>query len=245
MGGDGNEGGSIGLSDDRRSRGGATRPVSPSTYPYLILSHSMGALSGPPQALGRLPVFAHPLFARILSLPAIVLVDHVLRMAAAPSSGGSSRPSGQPKPPVVVPGTGNNIIVNPCQVRATSSIHSRGSCRTARESDSGKREERWEGVWGDTGGLPGGQNHRRPVLEVCRSLPSHCVLGIPISHPCSLRYHRLHPEYIHQRIEKLGHAYNLRVLLLMCDVVRTHLVPPAYCGFDRGLDSERASRANT
>lgn len=37
---------------------------------------------------------------------------------------------------------------------------------------------------------------------------------------CSLRYHRLHPEYIHQRIEKLGHSYNLRILLLMCDVVR-------------------------
>ena len=35
----------------------------------------------------------------------------------------------------------------------------------------------------------------------------------------SLKYHRLHPEYIHQRIEKLGNAYNLRILLLMCDVV--------------------------
>ncbi|KAH9169800.1 DNA repair protein rad10 [Lactarius sanguifluus] len=30
----------------------------------------------------------------------------------------------------------------------------------------------------------------------------------------SLRYHRLHPEYIHQRIERLGQAYNLRILLL-------------------------------
>lgn len=37
----------------------------------------------------------------------------------------------------------------------------------------------------------------------------------------SLKYHRLHPEYIHQRIQKLGNAYNLRILLLMCDVVRT------------------------
>ena len=36
----------------------------------------------------------------------------------------------------------------------------------------------------------------------------------------SLKYHRLHPEYIHQRIEKLGRMYNLRILLLMCDVVR-------------------------
>lgn len=34
----------------------------------------------------------------------------------------------------------------------------------------------------------------------------------------SLRYHRLHPEYIHQRIERLGQSYNLRILLLMCDI---------------------------
>ncbi|KIY50311.1 DNA repair protein rad10, partial [Fistulina hepatica ATCC 64428] len=34
----------------------------------------------------------------------------------------------------------------------------------------------------------------------------------------SLKYHRLHPEYIHTRIEKLGHAYSLRILLIVCDV---------------------------
>ncbi|KAI0260580.1 restriction endonuclease type II-like protein [Gloeopeniophorella convolvens] len=34
----------------------------------------------------------------------------------------------------------------------------------------------------------------------------------------SLRYHRLHPEYIHQRIDRLGQSYNLRILLLMCDI---------------------------
>jgi len=34
----------------------------------------------------------------------------------------------------------------------------------------------------------------------------------------SLRYHRLHPEYIHQRIERLGQSYNLRILLIMCDI---------------------------
>lgn len=37
--------------------------------------------------------------------------------------------------------------------------------------------------------------------------------------PSSLRYHRLHPEYIHQRIERLGSAYNLRILLILCDIV--------------------------
>lgn len=34
----------------------------------------------------------------------------------------------------------------------------------------------------------------------------------------SLKYHRLHPEYIHTRIAKLGKSYNLRILLIMCDV---------------------------
>ncbi|KAK2463225.1 hypothetical protein APHAL10511_004880 [Amanita phalloides] len=34
----------------------------------------------------------------------------------------------------------------------------------------------------------------------------------------SLRYHRLHPEYIYSRIESLGRAYNLRILLILCDI---------------------------
>ncbi|KAI0674255.1 restriction endonuclease type II-like protein [Trametes maxima] len=102
---------------------------------------------------------------------------------AAASGSSSSRPTGAPKPPVVVPGSGNNIIVNPCQ---------RGN----------------------------------PILECVRNVGKEFgeiladyqvgrTTGILF---LSLRYHRLHPEYIHQRIEKLGHSYNLRVLLLMCDV---------------------------
>ncbi|KAG8756481.1 ssDNA endonuclease and repair protein rad10 [Serendipita sp. 396] len=39
-----------------------------------------------------------------------------------------------------------------------------------------------------------------------------CVLFL------SLKYHRLHPEYIHTRIEKLQSLYGLRILLLLCDV---------------------------
>ncbi|CAK9779920.1 hypothetical protein CC85DRAFT_297906 [Cutaneotrichosporon oleaginosum] len=34
----------------------------------------------------------------------------------------------------------------------------------------------------------------------------------------SLKYHRLHPEYIHTRIEKMRNAYNLRILLVLCDI---------------------------
>ncbi|KAI9063687.1 DNA repair protein rad10 [Trametes sanguinea] len=104
-------------------------------------------------------------------------------MATSALAGSSSRPPGAPKPPVVLPGSGNNIIVNPCQ---------RGN----------------------------------PVLECIRNVGKEfgeIVADYQVGRTTgvlflSLRYHRLHPEYIHQRIEKLGHSYNLRVLLLMCDV---------------------------
>ncbi|TNY22213.1 restriction endonuclease type II-like protein [Rhodotorula diobovata] len=33
----------------------------------------------------------------------------------------------------------------------------------------------------------------------------------------SIRYHLLHPEYIHQRIADLGQSYNLRIILVQCD----------------------------
>ncbi|KAI5285488.1 ssDNA endonuclease and repair protein rad10, partial [Ascosphaera aggregata] len=39
-----------------------------------------------------------------------------------------------------------------------------------------------------------------------------CVLFL------SLKYHRLHPEYIYSRIRVLGGKYNLRILLVMVDV---------------------------
>ena len=34
----------------------------------------------------------------------------------------------------------------------------------------------------------------------------------------SLRYHRLHPEYIHQRISSIGNMFSLRILLVQCDI---------------------------
>ena len=40
----------------------------------------------------------------------------------------------------------------------------------------------------------------------------------PLTLLCSVRYHRLHPEYVHGRISKLGSAYLLRVLLVSVDV---------------------------
>ncbi|KAI0701701.1 restriction endonuclease type II-like protein [Earliella scabrosa] len=104
-------------------------------------------------------------------------------MSLNPPSSGSGRPSGQPKPPVVVPGSGNNIIVNPCQ---------RGNPVLECIKNVGKE-----------------------FGEILADYQVGRTTGVLF---LSLRYHRLHPEYIHQRIEKLGHTYNLRILLLMCDV---------------------------
>ena len=65
-----------------------------------------------------------------------------------------------------------------------------------------------------------------PILNNIRSLPweygdipADYVLGATT---CalflSLKYHRLHPEYIYSRIRAMGHKYNLRVLLTMVDI---------------------------
>ncbi|KAN0091069.1 Restriction endonuclease type II-like protein [Tylopilus felleus] len=87
------------------------------------------------------------------------------------------------KLPVVQPGVGNNIIVNPNQ-RLNPVL------------------ECIRNVGKEFGDIV-------PDFQVGRTT---CILFL------SLRYHRLHPEYIHTRIEKLGHSFNLRILLIMCDV---------------------------
>ncbi len=65
-----------------------------------------------------------------------------------------------------------------------------------------------------------------PILNYVKSLPweysdipcdyvlgaTTCALFL------SLKYHRLHPEYIYSRIRQLGKLYNLRVLLTMVDI---------------------------
>jgi DNA excision repair protein ERCC-1 len=102
-------------------------------------------------------------------------------MTSVSAAGGSA--AQKAKPPVVQPGTGNNIIINPNQ-------------------------------------------RLNPVLECIRNVGKEfgdIVSDFQVGRTSgvlflSLKYHRLHPEYIHTRIEKLGHAYNLRILLIMCDV---------------------------
>lgn len=60
-----------------------------------------------------------------------------------------------------------------------------------------------------------------PIPEVCHRL---CFLGrVQVSlksnlRHCSLKYHRLHPEYIYTRIRNLQGRYNLRILLTIVDI---------------------------
>jgi DNA excision repair protein ERCC-1 len=68
---------------------------------------------------------------------------------------------------------------------------------------------------------------RNPIIKHIRNVPyeygdivadyvmgaTTCALFL------SLRYHCLHPNYIHERLQQLGNSYELRVLLVVVDVV--------------------------
>lgn len=66
------------------------------------------------------------------------------------------------------------------------------------------------------------RSHRRSALSLVSSHPD--LFHAPPHSVCPLtgvlpriRYHLLHPEYIHQRIADLGGNYNLRIILVQCD----------------------------
>lgn len=48
--------------------------------------------------------------------------------------------------------------------------------------------------------------------------------ALPLPAP-SLRYHNLHPDYIHGRLQSLGKSFALRVLLIQVDVVSRGPLP--------------------
>lgn len=62
-------------------------------------------------------------------------------------------------------------------------------------------------------------NHVRSLPWEYSDIPADYVLGATT---CalflSLKYHRLHPEYVYSRIRALGGKYNLRILLTMVDI---------------------------
>ncbi|KAG0151937.1 hypothetical protein CROQUDRAFT_129742 [Cronartium quercuum f. sp. fusiforme G11] len=65
-----------------------------------------------------------------------------------------------------------------------------------------------------------------PILDLIQSVPWEygdivCDYQVGLTTGLlflSLRYHKLHPDYLHTRINKLGQNYNLRILLVLCDV---------------------------
>ena len=123
-------------------------------------------------------------------------------------------------PPVVIPASGNNIIISPLQVCSGAFQGNTLKLRIAREPRTGMHQKCWEGIWGHCGRLSSWTDNRSSVLEV-RPYQNPCAHSLSSFN--SLKYHRLHPEYIHTRIEKLGLSYNLRILLVLCDIVRDHL----------------------
>ncbi|KAJ3299871.1 ssDNA endonuclease and repair protein rad10 [Borealophlyctis nickersoniae] len=62
-------------------------------------------------------------------------------------------------------------------------------------------------------------NHIRNVpWEYGEIIPDYQVGQTSCALFLSLKYHRLHPEYIHTRIKQLGHHYLLRILLCLVDI---------------------------
>ena len=122
------------------------------------------------------------------------------------SSSSTTVPKGkQRQPPVVQPGSGNSIIINPCQ-RLNPIVE----CIRNVPKEFGEI-------------TPDYQVGRTTGVLFLRFFLVIYWFYLWTEYHRSLRYHRLHPEYIHQRIERLGHSYNLRILLLMCDIVRRDL----------------------
>ncbi|SRR6266404_4721586 len=137
----------------------------------------------------------------------LVCLGRDIQLQMASSSSTTDTRVKQRQPPVIQPGSGNSIIINPCQ-RLNPIVE----CIRNVPKEFGEI-------------LPDYQVGRTTGVLFLRSLRLSYSSRLHAEYywvalSRSLRYHRLHPEYIHQRIERLGHAYNLRILLLMCDIVR-------------------------
>ena len=79
---------------------------------------------------------------------------------------------------------------------------------------------------GPAGILVSTRQKGNPILNHVRSLPweyadtpaDYVLGGTTCALFLSLKYHRLHPEYIYSRIRALGKMYHLRILLTMVDI---------------------------
>lgn len=124
--------------------------------------------------------------------------------------------------------TPNTILINVCQVslvlfRAGSSCSDslcrlRAVLKSRRETQSSPTFAAWPGSM-ETSSVTTKSAQRR-ALSTSRELvrcPASFALAdhVPAD---SLRYHLLHPEYIHGRIKNLAHSYALRLMIVHCDV---------------------------
>jgi DNA excision repair protein ERCC-1 len=123
------------------------------------------------------------------------------------------------RPPVVQPGTGNNIVINPNQVDCKA-LYCQLALTIFRLQRLNPVLECVRNVGKEFGDIvcdfQVGRTTGVLFLRCVQYTSSERLKFIVYS----LKYHRLHPEYIHQRIEKLGHSYTLRILLVLSDVVR-------------------------
>ena len=87
---------------------------------------------------------------------------------------------------------------------------------TASEPGDGAHPQCTISVCRNSSGLSTGGDNMRSVPKVCSYHSADASHLRPVA---SLKYHRLHPEYLHKRIENLGHMFGLRILLVLCDVV--------------------------
>lgn len=141
---------------------------------------------------------------------------------------GSSRPATTAEKPVNKPvhlpsGSRKTIIVNACQVshtRRSRDVKLRDTF-ASEETRSSKRSGMSDGstaiLYPTTKSVPihacfTSRKRRKASTFTCLTLRTALA---------RLKYHRLHPEYLHSRIERLKGMYLLRILLIICDVVRS------------------------
>lgn len=131
--------------------------------------------------------------------------------------------------------TPNTILINVCQVsfsaiarkeaidatnrvRAQFKLTFEFSGRAEGQSSDHQHSFRGVGVRRHQGGLPG-RRHFRCSLPLVRPVLLPFLLHFADARNVSrLRYHLLHPEYIHGRIKNLGQSYGLRLMIVHCDV---------------------------
>lgn len=169
-------------------------------------------------------------------------------ITAQPSVGAAEKPVNKP---VHLPsGSRKTIVVNACQVRfhreavgvrkLISSLLYSAAIQSSKRSGTldGSMVTSYQTI----------KSVQIPVCFICRvsdplkTLPLREISFASLFFSLRLKYHRLHPEYLHTRIEKLKGMYLLRVLLIICDVVSVSLAFPRFLVLNVSPGPERTPR---